>query len=239
MDVGPDNVKSCATGSPDAKKDAYVLGDSYAIAWLPAVRKALQPLGWRVHSLTMQECPATSVPVVLTGGSAYPECDAHRKWALQHLVSEKPDLIILADTDATVFRLASEARGYDAKQEITKGMTETLKALQPYASRTLILSSPPAGKALQSCVTRLSAPSDCRSFMTRDWWAYAEAQKAAATQGKARFLDTHLWFCSESGSCPGFVGTVPTRFDGLHLTTEYSESLAPLLREETLSLSKK
>jgi hypothetical protein len=213
----------------------YVLGDSYAIAWLPTIREALQPLGWRVHPLTMQECPATSVSVVRTGGEAYPECDAHRKWALQHMVAAKPDLIILADTDATAFRLVSKAKEYDARQEITQGMSKTLKALGSNASRTVVLSPPPTGKSLQSCVTRISTPSDCRSSITREWWNFAEAEEAAATQGKARFVDTHLWFCSESGSCPGFVGTTPVRFDGYHLTVEYAKSLAPLLRQATAS----
>ncbi len=38
-----------------------------------------------------------------------------------------------------------------------------------------------------------------------------------------------LWFCNVADFCPSFIGTLPVRWDGSHLTPAYSAALGPEL----------
>jgi hypothetical protein len=231
FDINATNVDSCASGTGKAAKDVVVLGDSYAVAWLPAVRTLFEGLGWKVHSLTEGQCPSISVGVTKDGGVAFPQCDEHRRWAFDQIAHLKPALVILADANNTMDRLASHARGAAAAQELTQGTLATLTAISGHAGRTVLLSPPPAGVSLQDCVTRVSTPSNCATTIDATWWLFSNAQKAAAATDGATYVDTHLWFCNSADRCPGFVQTTPIRVDGSHLTIAYSESLAPLLKQ--------
>lgn len=230
-ETGPDTLKSCDAGNPAAEKRVVLLGDSYAAAWMPAVKKAYIAQNWYVQVVTKQQCPTASVSVTLVGGDAYPECDRHREWTLEMIRQTKPDLVILADAEDTPERLADHATGAAADAEITRGLTDTLAAITPYVGKTVVLAPPPAGKTLQGCVTRISHPTDCTSTISAGWTHFSEALHSAAAQGNAQYVDTHLWFCTEDGRCPGFIGTTPVRVDDVHLTTTEAAALAPLLAE--------
>jgi hypothetical protein len=109
------------------------------------------------------------------------------------------------------------------------GIAATIKQLAPYAGKVAVLSDPPVGASLQDCVTRFASPADCSNGIPQDWFELSRAEKASTEQTGALYIDTHLWFCDENAICPGFVGSMPVRADGAHLTVKYSESLAPLL----------
>jgi peptidoglycan/LPS O-acetylase OafA/YrhL len=234
FDIDASNVASCASGTGKAGKDVAILGDSYAVAWLPGIRNAFESLGWKVHSLTEGQCPSISVPVTKDGGIAFPECGAHRRWALQQIAQLKPDLVILADADNTADRLASQARGKAADRELDQGTLTTLAAIKGHAAKTVVLSPPPAGVSLQDCVTRVSAPANCLTRISAKWRTFTDVEKAAAGKSKVGYIDTSRWFCNDVSLCPGFVGTMPIRADGSHLTVAYSQSLAPLLAQTIL-----
>jgi hypothetical protein len=44
------------------------------------------------------------------------------------------------------------------------------------------------------------------------------------------FVDTTAWFCA-GGFCPAFVGSIPTYYDGGHISQEYSTDLGKVLAE--------
>lgn len=230
-ETGLATLKSCDAGDPSAEKNVVLLGDSYAAAWIPAVSKAFLAKGWQVHISTKQQCPAAMVDVVTLTGGAYTECNSHRDWSLEWVRENKPDLVILADAEDTQDRLASGATGASAAAELQKGYETTLDQVTPYAKRTVLLTPPPAGKALQGCVTRVGKPQDCQTQISGTWHAMADAMEEAAARPKTDFVDTSGWFCTSDGKCPGFVGNTPVRVDDVHLTTTMAESLAPVLSE--------
>ena len=233
FDIDATNASTCTSGSGSAGKDVAVLGDSYAVAWMPAVRAAFETAGWKVHPLTEGQCPAISVSVTKDGGAAFGDCDTHRRWALDQVRQLKPDLVILADAANTLDRLKSSATGDAAVAEITRGAATTLASLAGPASRTIVLSPPPDAANLQDCVTRISRPSSCTTKIKPSWWTFRTAVQAAHTRS-ARYLDTSRWFCNSADLCPGFVGTTPVRVDGSHLSVAYSRSLGPLLARAIL-----
>ena len=234
-EISASNIETCGSGPAKATKTVAVLGDSYAIAWLPGIRSAAETLGYRVVPLTKGQCPATSVKVTRDGGTSYPECDSHREWALGEIQTLKPDLLILADADNTISRLASGAgadgsgAGDEGASEVEAGLIETITAAQNYAGEVVILAPPPAGRNLQDCVTRLGGPDDCTAKISGLWQNMQQAQERAAEATDVRYIPTSQWFCDAAGQCPGFIGSVPVRADTSHLTSAYSRSLSPLL----------
>lgn len=226
------NFEGCAQGPPTPVKTVAVLGDSYAIAWMPGIRAAAEGANYRVVPLTKGQCPAASVRVTRDGGTDYPECGEHREWALAQIREIKPDLLILADADNTLSRLASGSGGDAtpaAVNEVEDGLSETIAAVQESVGEVLLLAPPPAGRNLQDCVTRVGSPDDCVSTVAEQWRQMQEAQQGAAESTGARYAATDRWFCDASGACPGFVGTTPVRVDTSHITPAYSRFLAPVL----------
>lgn len=230
-DVDRVNVSQCVFGPPNASKMAAVIGDSYAVAWMPAIRAALEPLGYSVQALTRGQCPAALVSVTRDDGAEYPECESHRSWAIDFAKQVQPDVTILASAHSTLSRLASGSTGDAALSEVSGGLTFTIAQLKPNTGEIVVLGSPPDGKSLQDCVTNVGSPSDCTSRVSSDWAAYKDAESSAATATQSHYIDTRLWFCTEFNACPGFVGSTPVRVDTGHITPAYSTRLAPLLSE--------
>jgi len=233
-DVSADNISTC---EPQGDSDlvAAVLGDSFAMAWLPGIRDALEPAGYQVHPLTKGQCPAFSASVLQDGGAQFPACDEARSWAIDYINALQPDIVILASSTYLGGRLASGLQGSRAADEIEAATTATIAALAPSAASVVVLGAPPRGIALQECVTRLSTPGDCVSSTTTDWDLSRDAERSAAESTGATYVDTQLWFCDAAGDCPGFAGATPIRADSGHMTSAYSKRLAPLIAEATLT----
>ena len=231
-EITASNFDGCAQGPPTPVKTVAVLGDSYAIAWMPGIRAAAESANFRVIPLTKGQCPAASVQVTRDGGTDYPECAEHREWALAQIRDIKPDLLILADADNTLSRLASGTGGDgtpSAVDEVQGGLSDTIAAVQDSVGEVLLLAPPPAGRNLQDCVTRVGSPTDCVSAVSQQWRQMQQAQEGAAGSTGARYVATDRWFCDASGACPGFVGSTPVRVDTSHITPAYARFLAPVL----------
>ncbi|MBF4993008.1 acyltransferase [Arthrobacter gandavensis] len=232
-EITASNFDGCAQAPPTVVKTVAVLGDSYAIAWMPGIREAAEAANYRVVPLTKGQCPAAAVQVTRDGGTDYPECGEHREWALTQIREIKPDLLVIADADNTLSRLASGSGGDGAPSavdEVEAGLSETIAAVQGSVGEVLLLAPPPSGRNLQDCVTRVGSPDDCVSNVSDQWRRMQEAQKGAAASTGARYVATDGWFCDVSGACPGFVGSTPVRVDTSHITPAYSRFLAPVLQ---------
>ncbi|MDQ0731136.1 acyltransferase family protein [Arthrobacter sp. B1I2] len=226
------NAERCVYGDPKAAKTAMVLGDSVAISYVPAIRAALEPRGYKVLVYTMQQCPAAKVSVLKLDKSPHPECDAFRDWTWTKANELHPDLLFLTSTVSPT--LASGAQGSAFLDEWAQGYGDTFRALNSAAKRTVVLDPPPGGQSLSDCATRISRPSDCKTTVSK---LYADVHTVASDQvqelGNKSFevLTTRTWFCTDYGYCPSFMGTTPVYADGTHLTAKYSSSLGPVLAE--------
>lgn len=212
-----------------AQKVAVVLGDSFAMAWLPAIRAALVPQHWVIYGLTKDQCPAAFISVInqQRPPTYFSECDSRHAWMISETERLKPSLVILASA-ITSPRLASRATGSAAEAEWRSGMEKTINAIQTTGKpRVLTLSPPPGGPSLQSCATAVATPQSCLGGVSAEWKAMRTAEAGAATATATSYADTHLWFCTADLTCPSFVGSTPVRWDGGHLTSAYASSLGP------------
>jgi peptidoglycan/LPS O-acetylase OafA/YrhL len=228
VNVTEENVEDCVYGA-ESGRDVVLFGDSIAMAWLPAVRAAFEDSGWRVHQLTLAECPSVDVEVTHAGGGEFPECGPWRDWAVQTIAGIEPELTIVASSDSTVERLVSEAQGDAMRAEIAAGTGSLLDRVKGYSGRTVLLGPPPHGANLQTCATPGATPTDCVQPPGEPWTSFNRSQSEAATISAVEFVDTQAWFCDRL--CPSFAGNTPIRVDSLHMTREFSALLGPVLSE--------
>lgn len=231
LDVSESNVDNCAYGDKDSTELVALLGDSHAISYMPTLREAFPDR--RVQSLTLQQCPAAPVDVLVRtsqGSSAYPECDEHRTWMTKWLETHKPQTVVIVDTWDTPTRMPGDdtvAKLREYKTALT-GLVDRLTAT---GSQVVVLVSPPPGENIVDCKTPVSSPKDCIRTMPRTYSQWADATEDALAQTDAatvRVVRTETWFCA-TGSCPAFVAGVATFADGNHLTDAAARALGPLL----------
>lgn len=234
MDVNADNISKCYFSAPDAKKTAVLVGDSYAIAYSPGLRKALTESGYNLQMLTMQQCPAADVESLKGDGSAYPACTEHREWAQEQVERIEPDVVLFSSALGSISRLVSGAEGQSAINEYAEGMAETFRLYKPHTEQMVVLSTPPDGQMVEECRTAVSKPADCESTLTQLWKDFVKSEKAVTVESDSHYVDTRLWFCNSTQECPAFADGTLIRVDGAHLTLEYSEALAPVMKAELI-----
>ncbi|GAB14318.1 putative acetyltransferase [Arthrobacter globiformis NBRC 12137] len=228
-----ENAARCVYGDEAAKKTAVVLGDSVAISYVPGIRAALEPQGYKIHVYTMQQCPSAAVDVIKASKSAHPKCAPFRTWALQQIASMKPDMVISSSSTGTLARLASGATGGAAADEWSEASKKLYTELSASAKQVFVLDPPPRGRKFAECATKISTPANCASKVQQlslDMTAAGRSALDPAELTNVHFVETVGWFCV-AGSCPAFAGTSPMHADGAHLTAAYSTSLGPVLSE--------
>lgn len=221
----------CTYGS--GEKLAVVVGDSISITWLSGIREALVPAGYKVIGLTRAACPAVDVRV-MNDGVLNTECVTHHEWVPRRIQELKPNIVIASGNEGLMKYLESGAQGSNATQEWQTGALEAYKSYATTGAKVVVLSPAPTGKNPQECGTRTGGPSRCVSTIQPLWRGAAEAEKAAAQQTGAKYVDTQSWFCTADGICPMFVGSTTMRRDTVHITPQYSKGLASELADAIL-----
>lgn len=244
-DVWEADLSRCLYGDKDAVKTAVLVGDSIAISYMPGLRAALAGSGWKIQSLTLQQCPAIDISVLKDKGAdgnapGYPECDQHHEWVKGYLTRLHPDLIVMSSVHETLERLASGAKGQDAVNAWSQATGETLKEFGALAQKVVLVGPPPKGVVLPWCATTISTPQDCVTRLTAEQLGMESAEFAAVPKAQPNILslDTTSWFCDADNRCPSFVGDTPMFADGGHLTEKYSKMLGPVMRAGLLGEQK-
>lgn len=225
-----DSGKDCSISTPDPSKLAIVAGDSMAIAWLPAIRAALEPNGWTVHAVTYAGCPFLDADVASETDDRTEACAGHREIVRTVIAESKPGLLILSNAynqgmiaeDRKPSLTAWEAAATRAQSEWTEA-----------AGRVVVIQSPPQGADPKECVTRISKPTDCVAPIVKKTWSdYAAVDRRVAERAGHAYIETKKWFCTSGSMCPVFADGITIRRDKSHITEEYARKLAPLLGVE-------
>lgn len=127
-------ISPCTFGPKNAAKTVVVLGDSAMAQWFPAISGIfLQKSDWRIIVLTKSACPASEVSYYYDRIKAnYDVCDTWRHDALDFIVRQHPDLVIMG------------SRNYPfTPDQWTMGTDTVLKRLTPNANSIVILSPAP------------------------------------------------------------------------------------------------
>ena len=213
--------EGCSFGDPDATLKVTVMGDSYAAAWVPALRQDMVPQGWYVENLAFGVCPniteLTSFDTI-----AFTACTAHREWAIERILEDPPSLLVLSHS----WRAGLVDEELDRRTAYTQGLADVVRRLQPSGARIVVLGAPPGAENLQTCPTALNGPDDCLRGPAATFDDQMASEQAVAAETGVRAIDPEQWFCIDD-LCPAVVGSTPVYFDGHHLTAEYARRIAP------------
>jgi peptidoglycan/LPS O-acetylase OafA/YrhL len=208
----------CVYGDPEASRILVLFGDSHAANWFPALERIAREDGWRLLSRTKSACPPYGVPRIQHGVD-YVACDVWREKVLDEIRSLEPNLVMTA----------AERRDEEGHEFLT-GMSRTVRSIAP--SPTLVLSTAPKiGRDVPACVSlhrfdigRCSPPRPT-AYPAARWQEEREVVEAAGGD----IVDLGDILCGDE-RCPTVVGNLLMYRDSSHLTEEYSEALAPVVR---------
>lgn len=230
LSVSTKNLDSCAYGDAGSAHLAVLIGDSYAVSYLPAIRNALEPMGWRIQVLTYGQCPIADVPVHEWGlTTEYVRCAEHRQWANDQIASLNPDLILGASaTKSTLSRLMSGNSGSEAVTEWKDGLAQAAANLSQLDRPVVIIS----GAVEANCtVEARGGPASCKASNELVEDDRVRDEEEITRAAGLSYLDTRSWFCSARRNiCPEQIGPTLVRAETGHLTGGFSARLGLIMR---------
>ncbi|BBH63591.1 acyltransferase [Actinoplanes sp. OR16] len=228
----------CAYGDTTATDSIFLLGDSHAAHWFPAVDAIAKERDLKLFSRTKAACQAASVLVfndVLK--RPYSECVEWRDRVFAEIAAQRPKFVVLSSNGGDSGGLVTPDnkpldRGPDRDRLWVQAWTRTFDTIERAGAQpVLLLDTPwPAGSAPECVVTRPTAVNEC-ARPAREAFVEPGRREMVAAAARARgvtVVDTRDWFCT-SVSCPAVVGNLLVWKDSSHISTAYAAMLTPLL----------
>jgi peptidoglycan/LPS O-acetylase OafA/YrhL len=221
------DVDRCTWGSADAPSHMYLVGDSEALTYAPAFKAIAEASGgqWKVTTIGLYGCRFTDA-LVQNDGSGVMEACAERKLDVADAVrTDAPQLIVVANAFAEGKTATGNPLSVSAM--IASAAAETAKYNAP--GKIVYLAAPPLGADLGQCYSSVSSPQFCNAAVGQTWQAFAAGTETTAS-ATGDFFVSSLPFTCFGNTCPAFAGTLPTKYDTVHLTTEFSTRIAPAIQ---------
>ncbi|MDI9890351.1 acyltransferase family protein [Microbacterium sp. IEGM 1404] len=227
-DVAPDPSR-CTFGDPTASHHLYLVGDSSAMAYAPAIAKLAEQSGgsWRATTVGMYGCRFTDVMIESRDPAVNAGCETRKAQVRAMIAADPADLVIVSNA----FTLGTAIGG--ASLDPAQLATSTFAEVGTWAptGRTVFLSPPPHGADLNRCYSPLTGPSSCLAAVDDVWTQMERATEAEATATGNTAISALPFTCVQN-VCPAFAGDTPVRYDETHLTPAFAERLAPILQQE-------
>jgi peptidoglycan/LPS O-acetylase OafA/YrhL len=231
-------VKPCVYGDPNGDRTAFLIGDSHAAHWFPAVDAAARDRGWRLVALTKAAC---QLPSVLNYSQPlkrpYTECVTWRDRVVKRIRAEKPDLVVMSSNDGDNGGLVGPdgvvPAGPTPDAAWVAGWKKTwtqLKGLRVVQIQDTIR---PTRTAPECLAQNSRTISDCNQKLAKGTIKPARRKliAAAARAAGVRVVDPSPWLCA-GGVCPPVVGDTLVCRDMNHLSVAYSQALTPLIERK-------
>ncbi|MCY1137780.1 acyltransferase family protein [Actinoplanes sp. Pm04-4] len=226
--------QDCVYGDPAGARTMYLIGDSHAAHWFPAVEAAARDHGWRLIALTKAAC---QMPQVLTYNEVlkrpYTECVTWRNQVVQRVVRDKPDLVVMASNDLDNGGIISPGGRIKARQADplwVRGWQQTWHRLSGTPMILLQDTPLPKGNAPECAAVNARRLATCDRRVVR---AISERGRRslianAAKASGLRVIDPTPWLCGQ-GKCPIIIGNTLVYKDNSHLTVAYAKAVAPVV----------
>ncbi|MDC7805143.1 acyltransferase family protein [Sphingomonas sp. BLCC-B65] len=221
------DAAACTWGSGDAPRHLYLVGDSTAMAYAPALKALAEQSGGaiRVTTVGLYGCRFTDVLVQNDDPAVMQACTQRKNDVAAMIAADHPEQVLVSN--AYTLGRTADGRDLSAADLIAAEAAEMARYGMP--GRIVYLEAPPEGAPLGNCYTRVGSPYACATSITPVWRDMQAATAAAAAASGDRVVDALAFTCWQD-VCPAFAGTLPIRYDQTHLTVAYSAHLAPYLR---------
>lgn len=221
------DAAACTWGSGDAPRHLYLVGDSTAMAYAPALKALAEESGGaiRVTTVGLYGCRFTDVLVQNDDPAVMQACAQRKNDVAAMIAAVQPETVLVSNA----YTLGRTADGRDLSAAELTAAEAAEMARYGMPGRIVYLEAPPEGAPLGNCYTRLGSPYACATSITPTWRDMQAATTAAVASSGDRVVDALAFTCWQD-VCPAFAGTLPIRYDQTHLTVAYSAHLAPYLR---------
>ena len=221
---------ACTFGPANAKHTMYLVGDSTAVAYGEALRDVAEASGWDIRIGAAFGCAFISAPAVGPFGQDG-GCVKHNDALVAEINAARPSLVISTHAYINYFALGSTTPWTDQQWAGTLG--DELDKVKSSAGKIVIMPAAPFDKTMSICDVPGSSPANCDGRLKPEWVSRAGAEQNLAAQIGGVFIPSVNWFCL-AGLCPAFDGTTPVFHDQVHITPQYADILAPVMREAFL-----
>lgn len=226
---------ACHFGSENANRRIVLFGDSHAAQWFRPLQRMTAQRGWSLTTMIKSACPAAKVAFrYYAVGRRYRECEQWRDAALERIVEERPDLVIVTSSLSYDVGRAAWHEGTDA----------LFSALEEREIAVLHMrDNPRPGFDVPACLSRaawrgdwgasLNLPAaDCRFERPEGPHLdlFAAERTAIAERAGVHGIDLYARICPDA-VCPVLAGATPIYRDSNHLTEDYVDMIAGPLEE--------
>ncbi|CAM5313629.1 acyltransferase family protein [Leifsonia shinshuensis] len=231
---------SCTWGADDAPHSVAIVGDSISVGYVAMLRALAEGSNGQLKATTlgMYACPFVDFETTNGEASFKKACPGRKAQAIDNIAELKPDVVIVSNTYIPLDK-ASDGAPF-TPDEYAAGLRPFLERIRPNTGKVLLLAPPPAEKDVRECYSPRTGPGACVTTVPSRWKAMAKAESALAADFGGAWIDSQRLFCVKS-KCPAFAAGMPTKFDHIHHTEEYSRHIAAgfvaLLAEQKISLT--
>jgi peptidoglycan/LPS O-acetylase OafA/YrhL len=228
-DFASSKLDSCVFGTLGSRNSIWLIGDSHAAQWFPAMQAIAIKRHAALTAVTKSACPPVlnAIPDPVNPGKNYDACLRYNRKVLERANVEKPDLIVISGKSDLVAKAGS------------RGLQSYLQAL-PTESRIVYLEDTPNPTSdVPQCVTTpLRALAKCDLALDSQWAATTRAISEQVSQAQASYLPVHSWLCYRN-VCPAVAGNVLVYRDDSHISTTAAYWLSGLLGRELFRIQSK
>lgn len=221
----------CVYNASASTKRMVLIGDSHADMWSQAIASIAAANGYSLLFLAKIPCP---LPLVGfwngLNNTPNPQCTTWKKWAFTRIAQFDPSVVVATteDRDPT-----GNNNSVMSQSDYSKGLVTTLKDLSAPGRHVVLLGDIPYLKeagplclsihtsSVQTCSTSTS-----EAVSSQD----QAAQRTAASQAGATFINVIPWFCTTK-SCPAVIGNTDVYSDCCHTSSNYGVNLEAVLTE--------
>ena len=225
-------LRVCSTGPApkDATGQVAVIGDSHAMAWMPALQQVARERGWRLSALLKGSCPLTEAVRVMAAAAAA-SCatwnDDVQRWLAEHPAVHQ---VIVTASSKNEF---VPDPGLTGRQTAVQGYLRAWDDLPDTVRRIVVLRDVPRPRpdvvtCAQAAVRAGRPVRECGRSAGSALLDDPVVAAAAHSDREPVTLDLTRYFCA-GGYCSPEIGGAFVYRDGHHLTATFSRSLAPYL----------
>jgi peptidoglycan/LPS O-acetylase OafA/YrhL len=214
-----DKPVGCPLGAETGATTIYLIGDSHAANWIPALSDISKSRGWKLVSFTKSSCPLVDA-MLEQKDLPYEACKRWGADMMRRVAHDRPSLVILAQMRTAQVMGASDQRAF------ANALARTWRDLGRSGVKLVVIDDTPEWAVdPDACLFRTRS---C-AFRPNDGGSLDPIHNAARVAGPSvKLIDMNPFVCPQ-GNCPATIGNVAVWRDRHHLTASYSHSLAPIL----------
>jgi hypothetical protein len=218
----------CSYYGTDSSRSLFLVGDSHALQWQPALMEIAQRNGWRLYMSTKSGCPVPTITVLRQDDSVATDCDLWRQAVFADIEALHPDLVIVASRNDYHIDGAYDPGSRENQRLWHDGMVTSLTHLKAASDQVVWLGDTPQwSRDIPSCL--LAHPRNLAACEDRVSHAISTVRtandRAIAAEVGVSFKTTARLVCPYD-PCPVVIDRFLLTRDDDHLSPPFSAALS-------------